>query len=363
MVKTEFLIHSCPAWVLGPKSLHPKFGGGIVANGYGQVEVRLLEIAKNFPGDLTSMHLLHELKTTQRTYAKFNNPNAISWKSLLNGIENGIFPQVAALTAPAFGLPGIGQGSILSPNEEIARMAFKMHKEAIVKSMDLRKRKMGKGIVLWWPAFDSIVEMLRQVLTEEQAWNILVKFWVDIIRETENDWSSVLEDSESVILFEWKPAVPGIRDYVNTVRRAIRFCQEVNANFGNKKVMKINNESAHLLISGVTVERGTRLTIEAGLFPGFFHANSAELSTMSVDEETGRVLRGAPADDKDWFAGAGGNERYDDQARAMKLIINKSGFKTVIVEHDIDPSGLDSLNYYALSRSNVERMAFEASTA
>jgi len=170
--------------------------------------------------------------------------------------------------------------------------------------------------------------------------------------ETLQKENIVIGLDEALVWFEWKPEVPGA-DFVNTIRRVIRFCNEVNARVG-RRVLVINNEWAHLLISGTTVEDGTRLTNEAGLFTGFFHCNSADLAIVEIDDETGMVCRGAPSDDRDWYVGAGGQARWDDQQAAVKLLTATE--LPLIAEHDIDPSGDDPVEYYRISRDNLEKM-------
>lgn len=337
--------HSFPSWALGPRSAHPKFGGGVIIGGIEKVADRLIAIKDNFPEDLTSFHLLHELKTDIEEYAHLNSPNAISFKDLVAGIECGKYPRVAALTVPAFGIPGVENGSILSLDEEVAERARKLHIEAIEKAYELTLSDLGEGIVIWWPAFDSKSEYHCfdiPLLEDDEAWQRLVDFWV-----------SVLDETQGVVHLEWKPAVPGDQDYINSIDRAIKFCCEVNAKL-DYDAMLINNEWAHLLIGGCSVERGTLLTIEAGLFSGFFHANSAELAIVEIDPETGAVLKGAPGDDKDWFVGAGGSERWEDQLKAVQAIMKFDG--NLIAEHDIDPSGDDPVEYYRKSRNNLEQM-------
>ncbi len=346
------VIRSCPGWIWGPRTSHFKFGGDVLA-GLPKVADRLLDIHKGFPNDCTSLHICHELMS--ELHPECNSPNAVKFEVLCGGIEKGVYPQVAALTAPAFALDGVEGGAILSEDLKIRERTWYLHREAMRWANELQSQDQGLGFVICWPAFDS--ERLyhgpkrQQPLSRQQAWDMLRDFWVKCISESRDCGENVL------VLLEWKPAVPGDQDYINSIGRAIRFCQEVNAELGFVGMM-INNESAHLLIGGTTVAEGTRQTIEAGLFPGFVHVNSAELAIIEINDDTGDVLRGAPGDDKDWYVGAGGDERWDDQVAAVKLMLDwaKETGQPIIAEHDIDPSGDDPRDYYARSRANFDQM-------
>jgi hypothetical protein len=341
---------------LGTRAAHAKFGGGVIIGGIAPVDERLRLIKKSFPNDLTSGHLWHEVGTTLSDYQAYNSKDAVAWDALVKGIESGAYPRIAALTVPAFGIPGVQNGAATSPDPAIRKMYFNMHVDSICKTQWLKSKGLGEGIYIWWPAWDSQRKYHGDEagkLSIQEAWDLLVKTWAD-------DATAVLDrlDKEKIsptlplIWLEWKPEVPG-QDYINTIGRAIRFCREVDQKVG-KKVFAINNEWAHLLIGGGTVEDGTRKTIEAGLFTGFFHANSADLAIVEIDEKTGEIRKGTPGDDRDWYVGAGGQERWDDQQKAVGLIL-KSG-KPLVCEHDIDPMGDDPLQYYTKSRENLEKM-------
>jgi hypothetical protein len=348
--------HSWPAWTLGPRAAHPKFGGGVIIGGIPSVDERLRLIKKSFPDDLTSGHLWHEFGATIRGYKHLNNRNSVSFKDLVDGIQFDDYSHIAALTVPAFGIPGVQNGAATSPDPAVREMYFKMHVDSICKTQRLKSEGLGEGIYIWWPAWDSQRKYHGDEETKlsiKQAWNMLVKTWRDItITVLERLEREKITPSLPLVWLEWKPEVPG-QDYINTIGRAIRFCQEVNRKVG-ANVFAINNEWAHLLIGGTTVEDGTRQTIEAGLFTGFFHANSADLAVVKISEKTGEVLRGTPGDDRDWYVGAGGQKRWEDQQQAVALML-KSG-KSLIAEHDIDPAGDDPLEYYTRSRNNLENM-------
>jgi hypothetical protein len=341
---------------LGTRAAHAKFGGGVIIGGIAPVDERLRLIKKSFPNDLTSGHLWHEVGTTLSDYQAYNSKDAVAWDALVKGIESGAYPRIAALTVPAFGIPGVQNGAATSPDPAIRKMYFNMHVDSICKTQWLKSKGLGEGIYIWWPAWDSQRKYHGDEagkLSIQEAWDLLVKTWADVA-------TAVLDrlDKEKIsptlplIWLEWKPEVPG-QDYINTIGRAIRFCREVDQKVG-KKVFAINNEWAHLLIGGGTVEDGTRKTIEAGLFTGFFHANSADLAIVEIDEKTGEIRKGTPGDDRDWYVDAGGQERWDDQQKAVGLIL-KSG-KPLVCEHDIDPMGDDPLQYYTKSRENLEKM-------
>lgn len=341
--------HSCPLWVLGPRTAHPKFGGSTPINGYDMVEDRCDVINDMFPGDLTSGHLLHEIATGLGAYAGWNSPNAISQQDLIQVCQNGI----AAITAPAFGLPIFTDGALLNTDASIQQMAANLHAEAIMLSRSMLSDGIGKGVTLWWPAFDSMRDyhLLGCSRPTNEGWNMLRDSWVGILRLFDNE---TLGENDALVHLEWKPSVPGSRDYINSIGRAIRFASEVNELVG-RRAMAINNEWAHLLIGGTTVEEGTRLTCEAGLFTGFLHANSAELATMRVNDETGEIIEGTPGDDADWAAGCGEQARVDDQIAALRYLIENFDGE-LIIEHDIDPAGDDPIEYYRTSRESAEQM-------
>ncbi len=359
-------LHSWPSWTLGPRAAHPKFGGSTIVGGITRVDERLRLIKRAFPNDLTSAHLWHEVGTNLAAYAPFNSPNAVSWADFVLGIESGEYPKVAALTVPAFGLPSVHCGALLNPDSSVSEMYETMHVNAIVKTQLLKARDLGLGICIWWPAWDSKRQYHGKVEDDDafssaDAWDYLVESWSNIVTLAErtlyDNYGIAVAGDQPLVWLEWKPEVPG-QDYINTIGRAIRFCHDVNQVFG-RRVMVINNEWAHLLIGGSTVEEGTRLTSEAGLFTGFFHANSADLAIVKIDEATGEVLEGTPGDDRDWYVGAGGLARLADQQAAVNLIA-ASGMP-IVAEHDIDPQGDDPLAYYTRSREALEKMFEDAS--
>lgn len=350
------LRHSIPAWILSPRGANPKFQAGVELAGIGPVKDRLLAIealSDEFSGEtasnqpfLTSVHLLHEVRSEIPECQPFNNKNAISFGDLKSGIKDGSFPRILAVTAPAFGFIGVEQGAILSPNQEIRKMARKLHLEALERSAELKKEGSGEGVVIWWPAFDSRrLDFEGMPLSFKGAWDKLTAFWIDLL--TGNDW---------MIWLEWKPADPGI-DYLCTLKLAIEFCNWVNETLG-RKAMVINNEWAHLLIGGLTVAEGTRRTIEAGLFTGMVHVNSAQLLSVSLENfmaggcEPEEIATGM---DWDWAVGMGGDNRYDDQKEAVKIMDN-CGVETIFAEHDINPAGQNPIEYAKTSIENLETM-------
>jgi hypothetical protein len=149
------VVHSWPAWTLGPRAAHAKFGGSTIIGGIASVDQRLRIIKSTFPDDLTSGHLWHEFGTNLGAYAPFNSKDAVTWFDLVKGIEAGYYPHVAALTVPAFGIPGVQNGALLSPDPTIARMYYDMHFDGIVKSKRLKAQGWGLGVYISWPAWDS----------------------------------------------------------------------------------------------------------------------------------------------------------------------------------------------------------------
>lgn len=347
--------HSIPTWTMGPRGANFKFQAGVVLAGIPKVSDRLATITrlsrriKTLDGEplLTSLHLLHELKTANLRYKKYNSPNAISMEELIAGISSGRYPRILAITAPAFGFKGVENGAILSPDPDMVRMARDLHSEAIDVARTLAIEGMGNGVVIWWPAFDSrLLDRLdRKPLPFREAWKRLKAFWVE-----------VLDKRRGMVWLEWKPSDPGA-DYICTLALAIRFCNEVNKELG-RVAMFINNEWAHLLIGGTTVEEGTARTFGAGLFTGFVHVNSAQILPMSIEKmlEDGFPIESISAGyDSDWAVGTGGEARWSDQQRAVRLM-DTCGVETILAEHDINPAGQDPIKFAEMSILNLEKM-------
>jgi hypothetical protein len=360
-------VHSIPVWTLSPRSANAKFQGGVTLAGIPSVRQRLAAIQKLskklsgrvVPGGseplLTSVHMLHELKSGIREWQKHNSPWAISFRELKAGIKRGDFPRILAVTAPAFGFAGAEGGVILSSDPKKVQMAKDLCAEAANCAAELKYKNLGEQVVIWWPAFDSRrLDLLDgSPLAFDEAWKRMVDFWVSLLRPSGQD----------KVWLEWKPSDPGI-DYICTLGLAIRFCNEVNKEAGYK-AMFINNEWAHLLIGGLTVAEGTRRTIEAGLFTGFVHVNSAQILPMSIENV---LLEGclSPAEigsgtDWDWAVGIGSERRWVDQVEAVGLMDDATiDGGTIFAEHDINPGGQDPIEYATLSINNLERMLGQA---
>lgn len=345
------IIHSVPAWTLGPRSAHPKFGGSAILGGIEKVEDRLVAIKKAWPDALTSGHTVHEIVTNVSDMQQFNSRNAIEWSTLINGIEKDKFPRIAAITAPAFGYATAHLGSILGPNKETA---YLMHLEAITRAKYLKQFGYGEGIMIWWPAFDSMMADFAGGWPRpefEKGWDILRDFWIHL-----------LKNSDGVVHLEYKPNIPGARDYINTPELAIRFCREVNREI-DRQGMFINLEYAHALIGGFSVEEAIDMIIEAGLYDGFAHPNSAELANVSYDSE-GFITSGTPGDDSDWPVGFGIDNpefTWSDQVCALDSMLNDPGLSKdyIVMEHDVDPAGRNPIEVLGLSISNLNKMAEE----
>ncbi|MEI7792188.1 MAG: hypothetical protein WCI57_01725 [Candidatus Berkelbacteria bacterium] len=345
------ILHSVPAWTLGPRAAHPKFGGGVMLSGIEKVEDRLIAIKKAWPDALTSGHTVHEIVTNVSGMEQYNSPNAIEWHNLISGIESGKFPRIAAITAPAFGYATAHLGSILGPNKDTA---YLMHLEAITRAKYLKQFGYGEGIVIWWPAFDSMMADFaggwpRPEFAE--GWDILRDFWVHL-----------LKNSDGTVHLEYKPNIPGARDYINTPWLAIKFCDSINLELG-RKAMFINLEFAHALIGGYYVEEAMDMILDAELYDGFAHPNSAEKADVSYDYE-GFVTSGTPGDDADWPVGVGidsPEKTWSDQAGAVYSMLNAPLDKDyIIMEHDVDPAGRNPIEVLGLSITNLNKMAEEA---
>lgn len=307
------LIHSIPVWTMGRRGANSKFQAGIELAGIGPVAERLAAITQlsnnietvSKKPLLTSLHILHEVRSKIPKYEKFNSPNAISLEDLKSGVENSDFPRILAITSPAFGFAGVEKGAILSSDQNVRRMAEDLHIEAINYAKELKDKGLGEEVVIWWPAFDGRrLDLLEDEnpLSLEDAWKELKDFWVNILKKTEGK-----------VWLEWKTGDPDI-DYICTLKLAIDFCNDVNKMLG-RQAMFINNEWAHLLIGGTTVADGTRRTIDAGLFTGFVHVNSAQLLPVSIEN---LISAGCQPEeiafgmDWDWAVGMGGEGRWND---------------------------------------------------
>jgi len=367
-------VHSIPAWTMGPRSANPKFQTGIILNGIPLVEDRLLALmrlnAKLETRDeqplLTSVHVLHEVKTRNPRLARYNSPSAIHPDKLMSGIRRGKFPRILAVTAPAFGFKGAQNGGILADDNT---MAIELHREALSLAERLKDEGLGEGVVIWWPSFDSrrmnVLKPINMRRTKRMSAKELVSVYLDLFEGLTHEeawvslkefWVQQLQDDGKVHL-EWKSVDPGDLDYVCTLELAIKFCKEVNDALG-RIAMLINNEWAHLLCSGKTVLNGTKETYEAGLFSGFLHCNSARLMPVSVSTqlESGKAPNEIVTSfDEDWAVGMGGKERWDDQAASVNYL-ETCGVETIFAEHDINPAGNDPLAYAAFSIGNLEKM-------
>lgn len=348
-------IDSVPAWALGPRASNSKFGGGIILAGVQMVSDRLFGIKKlskmlGLKGSQelrSSGHVLHEVKTDIKAYQEYNAPTAISFQDLKAGIRNGIFPPWVAMTAPQFGFKGAERGGMVSGNYADYEMAKALHIEAIARSQELKEAGLGAGISIWWPAWTSrkVDDPNNPPMEFQKAWQTMLAFWVDVLKTT-----------NGVMWLEWKPGDPGI-DYLMTLELAILFCKAVNSALG-RTAMYINNEFAHVLISGIDVAYGVKMTIDAGLFSMFVHANSGQKMPISIQTmlESGKrpedILIGM---DWDWAVGVGGQDIWNDQMRAIGLM-DRANQKVIYCEHDVNPSGLDPFEVFKCSILNRRDM-------
>lgn len=297
----------------------------------------------------SSGHILHEVRTDIEAYRGYNAPTAISFADLMDGICDGKFPHWVAMTAPQFGFRGAERGGMISRNPADREMARALHIEAITRSRDLAQAGIGADINIWWPAWTSrrVDDPANPPMGFREAWDTMLAFWVDVLKTTGgNMW------------LEWKPGDPGI-DYLITLELAIKFCKAVNEALG-RIAMLINNEWAHILISGINVADGTQMTVDAGLFSKFVHVNSGQKlpvsikSLLNVGINPEHILIGT---DWDWAVGMGGQTRWDDQQKAVGVMDN-AGEQVIFCEHDVNPSGLDPLIVFELSiRNRMEMLA------
>ena len=348
-------IDSVPSWALGLRPSNSKFGGGIILAGIQRVDARLVAIEKmsatlGLPKERklrSSGHVLHEVKTKIRKYAQFNSADAINFDVLKAGIKSGRFPEWVAMTAPQFGFKGAERGGMISSTPADRVMAHDLHKQAIEWSLELAQESLGAGISIWWPAWTSrrIGDPNNPPMEFQEAWDTALEFWVNLLGST-----------GGTMWLEWKPGDPGI-DYWMTIELAIQFCNAVNAALG-RIAMYINNEFAHVLLSGISVAQGVKQTIEAGLFSGFVHGNSGQKFPLIVQNllEGGTkaedILIGM---DWDWPIGEGGKAIWDDQQEAIGLM-DKAGVPVVYCEHDVNPSGVDPILVFTQSVSNRTKM-------
>jgi len=339
-------IHVCPAWVLGPRKAHHKFGGPVIG-GIERVEDRLWELKQQFPDDLSSGHNYFEVRV-DGDWEHLNSPNAISYDHLMDGITDGNFPRWSAFTHPAFGIAGVEDGAILSEDEDVIAVALAGHLTALERSYNLQRTGLGLGHTIWWPAFDSRLHRghLHNMGTDE-AWEKLLAFWQGIFSATAH------RKKEFEVMLEFKPSVPGQRDFIPTTDAAIAFCQELNRRIG-RKAMGINLEFAHALIGGELVCSAMRKIIDANLFSGLVHVNSAEKANVVWSPDGKGIISGTPGDDSDWPVGEGNVTIWEDQEAAIGLLDRLGA--TISAEHDIDPMGEDPFECYERSRGNLEKM-------
>lgn len=349
-------VDSVPSWAWGPRSSNAKFGGGIITAGIPKVSGRLRAINKlsrklGLKADealRSSGHILHEVKT-ETVYRKFNAPTAIGFRELKAGIRNEMFPRWVAMTAPQFGFKGAERGGMISRSPADREMARALHIEAITRSLELSSDGLGANVNIWWPAWTSrrMDDPNNPPMEFHEAWDTMLAFWAD----------DVLKTTGGVMWLEWKPGDPGV-DYIMTIEQAINFCKAVNDALG-RTAMLINNEFAHILISGIDVASAVQMTIDANLFYRFVHGNSGQkMAPFSIKTLLGHGIK--PEDvlvgtDWDWLVGAGGQERWDDQQKAIGLM-DRVGQDVVYFEHDVNPSGLDPSLVFDLSIRNRRNM-------
>ena len=233
-------------------------------------------------------------------------------------------------------------------------MARALHMEAIERSADLAASGLGANVSIWWPAWTSrrVDDSSNPPMETKEAWDTMLAFWVDVLGKTGgNMW------------LEWKTGDPGI-DYLMTLDLAIEFCNAVNGALG-RTAMWINNEFAHILLSGIDVAEGVKMTIEAGLFSRFVHANSGQMLPDSVQSmlDSGTQPEHIPIlIDWDWAVGIGGQTTWDDQQKAIGLM-DQAGQDIVYCEHDVNPSGQDPLKVFELSIGNRQKMLADTRAA
>ena len=299
----------------------------------------------------SSGHILLEVQTVNWRYKKHNAPTAIRFSDLKAGIRAGKYPRWVAMTAPQFGFRGAERGGMLSKNPADRQMAKDLHVEAIERSMELQSAGLGAGINIWWPAWTSrrMDNPELPAMAEGDAWNGMLSFWVDVLAQT-----------NGTMWLEWKPGDPGI-DYLMTIEMAINFCNEVNSNLG-REAMLINNEFAHILLSGITVTEGVQTTIKHGLFSKFVHANSGQMLPVSIKTLIDSGIRPESiliGTDWDWAVGVGGPGTWEDQTTAIGAM-DAAGQQVIYCEHDVNPAGQDPLEVFALSIKNRQTMLMAA---
>lgn len=365
--KQNRLVHSVPTWICGPRPANAKFGGGDPNAGRLNVSDRLAGIkelsTKLEQGGviqhplLSSFHVGLEVLSDVEGAGVVNKEHAISYDSLRRGIRDGICPRVLALTAPAFGFPGVEQGSVFSPDASRVELAFRMHQEGLRRTVELASEGLGEGRYIWWPAFDSLAlqnmgpneRISNTLIPQSEQWSKMHDFALRLLRSID----------DGVISLEFKPGDPGV-DIIPTLELAMRFCKEVNGELGRKGMM-LNNEWAHLLASGISITEGTRQTIAAGLFDGFVHVNSGQQLNCKLSTLLKNSIH--PADlpvlmDWDWRVGVGSPKLLADQAKAARALRMWSNLtsQTVFAEHDLHHFGTCPFAYAEDSIRSLELM-------
>lgn len=361
------LWQSGPTWLGSPRGYNPKFGGRGGRGSFYQVTDRAMAVKKLWKGLMesrrvsgkvyTSYHIGLELRAEDKVVGRYVNfLGAIGGDAMEALITSGLIPSVNALTFPAFGWDGAEFGGILSGNPKIRDLAFRGHVEAISRSLELKRKGLGLGRAIWWPAGDGVrptrvpayAVTSTQVIKESRQWAELRKFWVRVLKET-----------GGTIHLEAKPGDPQI-DVLCTPELAIAFCLEVNNELG-RTGMFLNWEWAHILAMGEGIEDVTQRTIQAGLFDGFFHGNGGQKLGYRLADRLRKPVHPyeiTVAMDYDLRVGVGAPRDIEDQKQAIALM-NAWGVRhrqPVICEHDIHSYELDWRDYLAASMVAAEKM-------
>ncbi|MBS3135564.1 hypothetical protein J4401_01230 [Candidatus Woesearchaeota archaeon] len=358
------IIHSVPSWVVNPRPANFKFGGGDPKAGYVKVSDRLKEV-KSLGEELglelrSSFHIGLEIRTSQPQYSELiDKPGAIGKDNLVKGIRSGRFPKVLAFTAPAFGYPGTELGAFFHPDANRRQMAEDLHVEAVSLALEFEEKGLGEGKTIIWPAGDGNpiknipkdLMVSNELIPKSKKWGQLRDGIVNVLRRVKTETGH-----ERKMHIEFKPGDP-VLDIIPTLALAIKFCNEVNKELGWKGLW-LNNEWAHLLASGITVEDGTRRTNEAGLFDGFVHVNSGQMLPVNLEQLLGKEVHAADVPvlmDWDLAVGDGSPTITEDLAKAVKILRQWDG-ETVFAEHDLHHFGADPIGYARFSITNIEAM-------
>lgn len=351
MVPIARKVTSVPLWTIRKKTTNGKFSA--TESGFSvMVEalraIKLLEkeygiLLPGEPGLLSSGHLILEVESSIASQNGIpQNPGAVTFDDLMRGIRLGDYPRFNSIIPPVFGYTGADQGGLISKDEEVRQFTKDLLEEAILMNLQLLNEGLGEGITIVWPAYMSFLALdcppgfmvSNDILMGSVLWERFLNGICEVLSRVK-----IKTGIEAAIHLEWKVNDPGLLDIIPTLELAIRMCDEINSALGWKGAF-INNEWAHLGLSGIDFATGTCRTIEAGLFDRLVHVNGGTIHTERL--EAWLIHPFHPADwpglvDPDWPVGFGSEKITNSQQRAINQLVQNASDtgQLIILEHDV----------------------------